>query len=167
MRPLAVVVVDVVAEHAVEVTPVEDQQPVQALGAHGADEAFRDRVRARRPHRRLHDPYALAPEDLIEGAAVLAVAVADQDAHALLGEVEAEVSRLLGDPRARRVGRTASKPDAAAQVRDEEEHVVAAQEHGLDREEVAGDNARRLGAEKLAPGRPRAPGRRPQARPRE
>ena len=32
MRPLAVVVVDVGAEHAFEVTAVEDQQPVQALG---------------------------------------------------------------------------------------------------------------------------------------
>jgi hypothetical protein len=54
MRPLAVVVVDVVAEHAFEVTPVEDQQPVQAFGAHGADEALRDRVRPGRPHRRLY-----------------------------------------------------------------------------------------------------------------
>jgi hypothetical protein len=74
-----------------------------------------------------HDRDAVAAEHLIEGAAVLAVAVADQDADALLGAVQAEVARLLGDPRPGRVARTAGKPDAAARVRDKEEHVVAAQ----------------------------------------
>jgi hypothetical protein len=39
-------------------------------------------------------------EHLVEGAAVLAVAVADQQARTLVCEVEAEVARLLGDPRA-------------------------------------------------------------------
>jgi hypothetical protein len=39
-----------------------------------------------------------ALRNIVEGAAVLAVAVADQEAHALVGEVEAEVSRLLSDP---------------------------------------------------------------------
>ena len=48
MRPLAVVVVDVDAEDAFEVAPIQDQQPVQALGAHGSDEALRDRVGERR-----------------------------------------------------------------------------------------------------------------------
>jgi hypothetical protein len=50
MRPLAVVVVDVDAEHVFEVTPVEDQQPVQGFGAHRSDEALRHRVRLRGPH---------------------------------------------------------------------------------------------------------------------
>ncbi len=40
MRPLAVVVVDVDAEHAFEVTAVEDQQPVETLGTYGPDEAL-------------------------------------------------------------------------------------------------------------------------------
>jgi hypothetical protein len=97
MRPLAVVVVDVGAEHAFEVTAVEEQQPVQTLGAYGPDEALRDRVCFRRSHRRPHDPDALAAEDFVEGAAVLAIAVADQEPDAALGEVEAEVTRLLGD----------------------------------------------------------------------
>ncbi len=98
VRPLGVVVVDVNAEHAFEVTPVEDQQPVETLGAHRADEALGDRVRLRRPHRRLHDPDLLAAEDLVEGAAVFAVAVADQEADSPVGEVKAEVACLLGDP---------------------------------------------------------------------
>jgi hypothetical protein len=91
-------VVDVDVEHAFEVTAVEDQQPVETLGTYGPDEALGDRVGFRRSHRRPHDPGALATEDFVEGAAVLAVAVADQEPDALLGEVEAEVTRLLGDP---------------------------------------------------------------------
>src|SRR6266545_380001 len=83
MRPLAVVVIDVDAQHVFEVTPVEDQKPVQAFGTRGSDEALGDRVRLRCTHRRLHDPDALGAEDLIEGAAVLAVAVADQVADSM------------------------------------------------------------------------------------
>jgi hypothetical protein len=80
------------------VTAVEDQQPVETLATDGANEALRDRVRSRRPHRSFDDPDAFAAEDFVEGAAVLAVAVADQESEALLGELEAEVARLLGDP---------------------------------------------------------------------
>ena len=50
------------------------------------------------PHRRLHCPNVLAAEDPVEGAAVFAVAVADQEASAFVGEVGAVVARLLGDP---------------------------------------------------------------------
>src|SRR5215207_3428867 len=84
MGSLAVVVVGVDAEHAFEVTAVEDQQPVETLGTHGANEALRDRVRLRRPHRRLHDPDAFAAEHLVERAAVLTVAVTNQELHALV-----------------------------------------------------------------------------------
>lgn len=80
MRPLAVVVVDVDAEHVFEVAAVENQQPVQALRVDGANEPFGDRVRLRRPHRRLDDPDTFAAEDLVEGAAVRAVAIPDQEA---------------------------------------------------------------------------------------
>ena len=136
MWPLRVVVVDVDSQDVLEVTAVEDQQPVQTLGAHGSDEALRDRVRLRRPHRCLHDPDAFAAEDLVRGAAVFIVAVADQEADALVGEVEPEVARLLGQLGARGVGGAASEPDAAARMRDEEQRVVAAQAHALDGEEV-------------------------------
>jgi hypothetical protein len=72
---------------------------------------------------------------------------------ALVGEVEAEIARLLGDPRAGRVGRAAGQPHAPARVCDEEQRVVAAQEPALDGEEVAGDDARGLSAQELAPPR--------------
>jgi hypothetical protein len=46
--------------------------------------------------RALDDPDAGAAEHLVEGAGVLAVAVADQQADALVRQLEAEVACLLG-----------------------------------------------------------------------
>src|SRR3989442_13489630 len=74
---------------------------------------------------RAQNPDALAAEDLVERAGVLAVAVADQEADLLLGEEEAEVARLLGNPAAVRVGGTAAKLNTATAVLDEEENVEA------------------------------------------
>jgi hypothetical protein len=107
----------------------------------------------RRPHGRLDHPDAAAAEQVVEGAAVLAVAITDHKAHALVRQVQAEVACLLGDPGAGGICRAAGKPDAAACVRDEEQDVVAAQEHALDGEEGARNDARRLDAQELAPAR--------------
>ena len=74
---MRVVVSDVDAEHVREVSAVEDQEPVEALAANGADEALGDGVRLRRAHRCLDDLDAFACEEGIEIACVLAVAVAD------------------------------------------------------------------------------------------
>jgi hypothetical protein len=63
-------------------------------------------------------------------------------------------------PGARWVGRAAGQPDAAARMGDEEQGVEAAQEHALNGEEVARDDARRLRPEELAPVGPLAPRRR-------
>jgi hypothetical protein len=68
-------------------------------------------------------------------------------------EVEAEVARLLGDPVTARILRAAGEPDAPVRMCDEEQHVVPAQKHRLDGEEVAGDDARTLRAQELAPAR--------------
>src|SRR4029453_9859311 len=116
MRPLRVVVVDVDAEDAFEVATVEDQQPVETFRADGSDEALGNGIRSRRPQRRLHGPDAFAAQNLVEGGAVLAVAPADQEAHAPIVEVETEIARLLGNPGAGRVRRTAREPDATARM---------------------------------------------------
>ena len=44
-------------------------------------------------------------------------------------------------PGAGGIGRAAGEPDTAAPMDDEEQGVVAPQEHALDREEIAGDDA--------------------------
>src|SRR6266508_3987158 len=61
--------------------PLEDQQPVEALGARGSDEALGDRVRFGRADRRSDDLDVFAAEDGVEVTRELAVAIADQEAN--------------------------------------------------------------------------------------
>ena len=111
--------------HSRELSSVEDEEPVQALGACGADEAFGDRVRFGRADRRLDDPDAFSSEDGVEVACEFAVTVADQEANWVrsLGECPGELTGLLGDPGAAGIGCAASEVNAAAAKLDEEEHV--------------------------------------------
>ncbi len=68
------------AKHALEVLPVDDEEPVETLAPDGTDEALGDRIRLRRSNRRPDrlDPFAL--EDGVEVTSELAVAIADQEA---------------------------------------------------------------------------------------
>jgi hypothetical protein len=95
VRTVCVVVIDELAEHVLEVATVQDDEPVEAFSADGADEALGDRIRLWRAHRRLDHVDVFAGEDGIEVARVLGVAISDQ---------EAETRRLLlerpGDCRA-------------------------------------------------------------------
>jgi hypothetical protein len=77
MRTLGVVVRGVRADHAFEVAAAEDQQPVETLGAYGANEALRIGIRLRCTDRRPNHPDAFAAEDLVEGGRELTVAVVD------------------------------------------------------------------------------------------
>jgi hypothetical protein len=97
------------AEDAFEVASVHDQEPVETLGADGADEALGGRVRLRRSHAGLDDLDAFAGEDGVEVPGELAVPVADQEAERswLSLERPGELARLLGNPGAGRVGGTA------------------------------------------------------------
>jgi hypothetical protein len=61
---LAVVVGRVGVEHCLEVAAADDQQPVETLGADGADEALGVGVRLRCPDRCADDLDPLAAEDL-------------------------------------------------------------------------------------------------------
>jgi hypothetical protein len=76
VRPLGVVVGHVAAEYVFEVAAAEDQQPVETLRADGSDErsAMALACGARSGVSRCG---SLTVENLIEGGAVLAVAVAD------------------------------------------------------------------------------------------
>jgi hypothetical protein len=78
-RPVStvgVVVLDVDPKDLLEVAAPDDQQPVQALGAHRPDPAFRMGVRVRRLHRRQQDLGALEAEHVVEAAGELRVVVA-------------------------------------------------------------------------------------------
>jgi hypothetical protein len=56
-----------------------------------------------------------------------------------------------------RVGRDAEQVHDAPFDLDDEEHVVRPHQHGVDGEEVGGNDALGLGAQELGPGRPSAP----------
>jgi hypothetical protein len=150
MRPLRVVVVDVDAEHMLEVATVEDQQPVQisermvltkrsaiafAFGARTG--VFTIRMPSLRKTSSKGPLYLLSRSRIKKRTPCL------------------EKSR----PRLRACWLTQAPVglavQPASQMRrlawaDEEEDVVPTQKHRFDGEEIAGDDDRRLGAEKLA-----------------
>jgi len=94
--PVLVVMRRVDVDDAVEVAPAEDEQPVKAFAPETADPTLGMCACPRRPHWRPDHAHAFGAEDLVEGVRELAVAVADQEADAMIAEVEAEVARLLG-----------------------------------------------------------------------
>jgi hypothetical protein len=70
---MVVVVAGVAAEDTFEMCFIEDQEMVEALRSHGADEPFGKSVRIRCPIGRLQDLGALGSEDLVEARHVLGV----------------------------------------------------------------------------------------------
>src|SRR6266540_2207778 len=69
----------------------------------------------------------------------------------LVAELHGEVARLRGDPVPIRVRRASHVLDPPRRERDEEQDVDPLQEDGLDREEVAGEHARRLRSQEGSP----------------
>jgi hypothetical protein len=81
VRPVGVVVLDVDAQHTLALSSARDQQPIEAVAADRADPAFGEGVRVGCPIPGADDLDALGPEDFVERAAELAVAVPDQEPH--------------------------------------------------------------------------------------
>jgi hypothetical protein len=81
--PVLVVVADIDAKNVFELAAAEDQEPIEALLPRGADPALDVRVRVRRLQRRPDDPYSLAAEDVVAGAAELGVTVVDEKLRSL------------------------------------------------------------------------------------
>ena len=100
-----------------------DEDPVEALVADRADDAFGVAVRDRRAHWRQDHPDAFACEDGVEDAGELGVAIADQDTDIVEDAADREVAGLLSDPRSGRVGRDSRQVHAARCVLDEDEDV--------------------------------------------
>jgi hypothetical protein len=72
-----VVVLDVGAEHSLEVAAIPHEYPVDAFGAYGPYEPFRVCVRLRSARWNLDDFDAVCGEHCVEAGGELAVAVAD------------------------------------------------------------------------------------------
>jgi hypothetical protein len=161
VRPVRVVVIDVLIEDQPQMPFAGNQHPVQALAAAAGDPAFGDRVRARRPYGRLDDPDADRGEHRVECRGELGVPVPDQELEAVgvAFQGHEQVAGLLGHRCPRGVGGHASQVDAARTVLDEEQHVHAAQEHGAGVEEVRSEDRLGLPGRERPPGLPGSPGR--------
>ena len=66
-------------------------------------------------------------------------------------ELQGEVAGLLGDPGRVRVSRRRAQVDPPTTELDEGQHLERPEPHGLDAEEVTGDDAVRLRPEELGP----------------
>src|SRR6266508_362139 len=115
--------------------------------------------RPRGSYRRLDHPDPFAAEDLVEVACELAVAVTDHEPRldAFVIEVHQQVTRLLGHPPAVGIRRDPCQMDATSRQLHEEQDVEPLEEDGVDGEEVALENARRLLPKELRPTRLRPP----------
>src|SRR6266540_1786231 len=156
MWTAAVVVGGVLVQNGCQVTFTGDEHPVGAFAADGADPALSVRVRAGRPRRGVEHVDALAGEHRIERGGEFVVAVAEQEPQPGRASVEVhqQIPCLLGDPGTGRVGGDPGDVDLARADLDEEQHVDPFKEHGVDGEEVAGQDRVRLRGEELFPGGP-------------
>ena len=80
VRPVRIVVLDVLAQDSLQVLARDDQQPVETLAANASQPPLGVRLRLWRRDRRQHHLHAVRPEDLVEAGGELTVAVADQKA---------------------------------------------------------------------------------------
>lgn len=160
MRTSAVVVVEVLPHGRLKVTSAEDQKVVEAVVSDGAHEALGERVRAGGADRGLDRLDADRGEDAVERRGELRVPVAykETEATACLFEITDEVAGDLGDPGFLGIGTDADKVDDPTFDFDHEQDVMAAEQHGVDGEEVGRQYALGLGAKELGPGRSAPPG---------
>jgi len=80
VRPVDVVVSDVLAQDALKVSSPQDHRPVEALAAGRAHPSFGVSVRVRRSYRGGDDPCSVRLAHRVEGGGELRVAVANEEA---------------------------------------------------------------------------------------
>ena len=165
VRPLTVVVPQVLVEHPLKMTPTPDQHPIQTLLPHRPHPALGERVGIRRLNRGLDDLDAVSGEDVVEGAGELGIPVTKEEprgGRALRPfHLYREFPCPLDDPSSVRMVGDASDPDLPRMQLDEEQDVEGLEAHGLHREEVSRDDAGGLGSKERSPGGRGPPGRGP------
>ena len=125
VRPMLVVMPDVIAKDCFEMVTAENERPVEALFSDGPYPPLRDRVRAGRSHRRLDHLDAFGGEHLVEAGGELRVAVSDQEPErpSVLGEISCEVAGNLGDEGAGRMIGDPEDVHHSALELDDEQHI--------------------------------------------
>ena len=84
VRPLTVVVPQVLVEHPLKLTPTPDQPPIQTLLPHRPHPALGERVGVRRLNRGLDDLDAVSGKDVVEGAGELGIPVTKEEPGAVV-----------------------------------------------------------------------------------
>ena len=79
MRPGGVVVINKLGEDPLEVTPIADEDPVEALGPGGADEPLGEGIGLWSSYRSLDDASANRGHHLIKWTDELRVAISDEE----------------------------------------------------------------------------------------
>lgn len=156
VRAVDVVVRHELGENALELTSVEDEDPIQAFPSNGADEALGDSVCPGCAHRCADDPHALGAEGLVEAGGELGVTITDEipSGNQAFSEAPSELPSLLCYPQIVRAGCHSSELNSSPVEMDEKQYIEPAEGHGLDREEVAGEHGRCVDSQKLTPGWP-------------
>src|SRR5262249_36626569 len=155
MRPVFVVVGQVLAEYGEQVAGVIDQDPVQTLPAYRAYPALRVGVRPGRLRGCEEYLDALGLEHRVERAGVFGVAIPDQEPEPVgpLPQVQHQVAGGLGYPFTARVRGGAQHVDPPGGDLHQEQHVDTGQADRVRVQEVAGQDAVGLRGEELRPGR--------------
>src|ERR1039458_1299712 len=155
VRPVLVIVPDVVAKDCFEVVAAENERPVETLFSDGPYPPLRDRVRTRRSHRCLDHLDTFGDEHLVEAGGELRVAVSDQEPErpSVLGEISGEVPGNLGDKGGGRMIGETEDVDYAALELDDEQHIELGETDRVHDEEVGSHDALGLGGGELLPGR--------------
>jgi hypothetical protein len=154
MRPLIVVMPNVLPEHSAEVTFRQDQHPVQALASTAPDPPFGLCVRPRCHEWGQNHLGSVRAEDAIEAARELPIVIVNyqREFDPLFLQLPAEVASLLRDPGCVWLRRTGSRQDTTGAEVDEHQHVQPLEEHGIDAEEVGGHQRLSMGSQELLPG---------------
>jgi hypothetical protein len=131
VRPVLVVVRQVLGEHLPQVPFTIDEQVVGAFPAQGTNPALADCVCPGRLDRSPDDLDAFGSEDGIEAGGVFGVPVPDQEPKRCL-EVHEQGTGLLGHPRPGRVLGEAKKVHSSSGVLDSDKHVEPLAQDGVD-----------------------------------
>jgi hypothetical protein len=153
VRPVSVVVGHVLDWGALEMSATEDHHPTEARTTHRADRPFGHGVGSRCPHRGVGDADAAGLEGLAEarGEPDGSVTNEEPDGTGPILQCHGRTSRLSNYPGPDRVSGDPGHLDPGGVELDEDQHVEPLQQHGVDREEVAGQHGGRPGAQEPGP----------------
>jgi hypothetical protein len=113
-------------QHGLQVSLVDDQEPVGDLASDGAHEPLGITVRPRAARRNLDDLNAGRAEDCVERRGELAGPVTNQKPEVIspLAQVHEQIARLLSGPRPVRMRRRTNDVDVPGSDLEHEEHVI-------------------------------------------